>query len=529
MIISSKEKLLVCVSALQASVAHWRGGKIAQLEQFAHDERGLADFRQFLTPHSNVPVYMMVDAVEEDYRFETLPHSSGRDRGQMVARKLRQHYRNTPYIGAWLQGRESDKRRDDRYLFSALTNPDIPEDWLKIVAAQELPLAALYLLPMISGGLLDKLQVKTANILLAVQHTGGLRLTFFRDRQFRLSRLTRGDGSKTTDPLRLYAGEISNTRLYLHALRTATLDEHLTVLLVDRNDELEEVAEAITRDNPSLDSVRVGRAELSSRLGIDSQLLAASPDAVYLQLLGLQAPAGNIAPATATLGYRRYRARRAIYAACAGIGAIAVLWSAVNGWQAYRENSKAEEVTAQITAHELQYQQITRQFPPAPTTGDNLKRAVEIAKAVRESARDPLPMMVAISEGLAATPEVFIREFGWRYATSDIEKGSEGAAATASAPAQPPGAGATRPARHQSAYLSGEIRPFRGDYRAAIDTINVLADRLRRNPAVADVRATKMPLNVSPTAALSGNTLDSTRTQAATAEFELVVVFKPRV
>src|SRR4051812_31997464 len=312
-----REKLLICVSSLQASAAYWRGGKIVQLEQFAHDEKGLADFRQFLTPHSNVPVFIMVDAVEEDYRFETLPHSIGPDRAQMVARKLRQHYRNTPYIGAWLQGRETDKRRDDRYLFSALTNPDIPEDWLKIIAGQELPLGALYLLPMISGGLLEKLQVKTPNILLAAQHTGGLRLTFFRDRQFRLSRLTRGDSSKTTDPLRLYAGEISNTRLYLHALRTATLDEHLTVLLLDRNDELEDVAEAITRDNPSLDSVRIGRSELSSRLGIDPQLLAASPDSVYPQLLGLQTPVGNIAPASAPIGYRRYRARQAIYAACA--------------------------------------------------------------------------------------------------------------------------------------------------------------------------------------------------------------------
>jgi hypothetical protein len=530
MIISSKEKLLVCVSALQATVAHWRANKIARLEQFQHDERGLADFRQFLTPFSQVPVFMMVDAVEEDYRFETLPHSSGRDRGQMVGRKLRQHYRNTPYIGAWLQGREGDKRRDDRYLFSALTNADIPEDWLKIITGQELPLAALYLLPMVSGALLDKLQVKTSNILLAAQHTGGLRLTFFRDRQFRLSRLTRGDASKATDPLRLFAGEISNTRLYLHALRTATLDEHLTVLLLDRNDELEDVAEAIARDNPSLDSVRIGRAELSSRLGLDPALLTTSPDAIYLQLLGLQTPVGNIAPATATLGYRRYRARRAIYAACAGIGAIAALWTAVNGWQAYRENVRAEEITAQIKTQDVQYQQITRQFPPAPTSGDNLKRAVEIAKAVRDSARDPLPMMAALSEALAPSPDIFIREFGWRYGLSEIEKGAEGAAPVALAPSQAQGApGTPPPARRQSAFVSGEVRPFRGDYRAAIDTINGLADRLRKNPLVAEVRSTKMPLNVSPTAALSGNTLDSTRAQAGTAEFELIVVFKPRV
>lgn len=525
-----REKLLVCVSALQASAAYWRGGKIARLEHFSHDERGLGEFRQFLAPYSNIPVYMMVDAVEEDYRFETLPHSFGPDRAQLVQRKLRQHYRNTPYIGGWLQGREGDKRRDDRYLFAALTNPDIPADWLKVINAQELPLGALYLLPMVSVGLLEKLQVKAPNILVAAQHAGGLRLTFFRGRQFRLSRLTRGDGSKSADPARLYSGEISNTRLYLHALRTATLDEHLTVLLLDRNDELEEVAEAITRDNPSLDSVRIGRAELSSRLGIDAQLLGSSPDVIYLQLLGLQTPTGNIAPATATVGYRRYRNRRAIYAACAGVGALAAIWSGFNGWRAYGVNSQAAEVAAQIKTQEMQYQQITRQFPPSPTTGDNLRRAVEVAKALRESARDPMPMMSAVSDALQASPAVVLREFGWRYGLTDIEKGADSAAAAAApAPAQAAAPGTPPPSRHQSAYLNGEIRPFRGDYRAAIGTINGLAERLRTHPSVLEVRATKMPLNVSPTAALSGNTQDTTRSEASTAEFELIVVFKPRL
>jgi hypothetical protein len=526
----TREKLLICVSSLQASAAYWRGGKIVQLEQFAHDEKGLADFRQFLTPHSNVPVFIMVDAVEEDYRFETLPHSFGPDRVQMVQRKLRQHYRNTPFIGAWLQGREGDKRRDDRYLFAALTNPDIPADWLKIVAGQELPVGAMYLLPMISGSLVEKLQIKAPNILLAAQHTGGLRLTFFRERQFRLSRLTRGDASKSTDPVRLYSGEISNTRLYLHALRTATLDEHLTVLLIDRNDELEDVAETITRDNPSLDCIRVSRGELAARLGMDARLLGASPDAIYLQLLGLQTPAGNIAPSPVTIGYKRYRARRAIFAACATIGAVAALWSGVNGWRAYSVNSQADEVAGQIRVQETQYQQITREFPPAPTSGDNLKRAVETAKALRESARDPVVMMAAVSAALQAAPNVVLRDFGWKYGTTNVDKGGDNAASASPASARStPAAGAATPVRHQSAYITGEIKPFRGDYRAAIDTINALADRLRQNPAVAEVQATKMPLNVSPTAALSGNTASVSRSETSTAEFELIIQFKPRV
>src|SRR5688500_13511809 len=384
-----REKLLVCVSAQQATAAFWRAGKIVQLEQFTHDEKGLNDFREFLVPRHGIPVFVMVDGVEEDYRFETLPHSYGSERGQMVARKLKQHYRNTPYIGAWLQGREAGKRRDDRYLFSALTNPETLTDWLRVISAQELPLAAVYMLPMVSEGLLDKLGVKTPNLLVAAQHTGGLRLTFFRGRQFRLSRLTRGDGSKTVDPVRLFAGEISNTRLYLHALRTATLDEHLTVLLLDRNDELEEVAATIIQDNPALDCVRVGSAELASRLGMDVRLLGATPDAMYLQVLGAKTPVGNIAPEHATLGFRRYRATRAIYAACAGLGAIAGLWTIVNGWQAYRVSSQSAEVAQQISVQDRQYKQITQQFPPAPTNGENLRRAVEISKSLRENARDP--------------------------------------------------------------------------------------------------------------------------------------------
>ena len=520
-----REKLLICVSAQHATAAHWRAGKMANIDQFAHDDKGLADFREFLAPHANIPVFVMVDAVEEDYRFETMPHSWGSERTQMVGRKLKQHYRNTPYIGAWLQGREAGKRRDDRFLFSALTNPDIVADWLRVIAAQELPLAAVYLLPMVSVGLLDKLQVKTPNLLVAAQHAGGLRLTFFRDRQFRLSRLTRGDSSKTADPVRLFAGEISNTRLYLHALRTATLDEHLTVLLLDRTDELEDVAVTILQDNPALDCVRVGSAELASRLGMSPQVLAQTPDAMYLQVLGLKPPAGNIAPATATVGYRRYRATRAIYAACAGIGALAAATSIANGWQAYRVDSQAGEIAQQVAAQETQYQQITRQFPPAPTTGDNLKRGVEVASAVRQAQRDPVPAMVLVSQALQPSPNIVIREFGWRYGVNTIEKGQEGSGAAAPAAATP---GTPPPARRQSAFIAGEIRPFRGDYRAAIDTITGLVERLRTHPSVEEVRATKMPLNVSPKSVLSGNTLDS-RAESGTAEFELVLVLKPRI
>ena len=169
---------------------------------------------------------MLVDAVEEDYRFESLPHSFGSDRSEMVNRKLKQHYRNTPYCSARLQGRDTGKRRDDRYLFCALTNPELITAWVQAVIERELPMAGIYLLPTVSQDLVEKLQLKQTNLLVVSIDSSGLRLTFLRDQKLRISRLARIDGTGP-QAIKSYAEEISNTRLYLHALRIVTLDEQL--------------------------------------------------------------------------------------------------------------------------------------------------------------------------------------------------------------------------------------------------------------------------------------------------------------
>jgi hypothetical protein len=196
-----------------------------------------------------------------------------------------------------------------------------------------------------------------------------------------------------------------------------------------------------------------------------------------------------------------------------------------NVWQAYGVNSEAAEIAQKVSVEESLYKQITQEFPPAPTNGENLKRAVEVAKAIRESAREPLPLMSVVSQALDATPQVALREFTWRYGYS-TEKAAEASGTPAAVPQV--ARGAPPPVRRQTAYISGEIRNFRGDYRGAIETINGLAERLRAHASVAEVRTIKMPLDVSPKAVLSGNTLES-RGDAATAEFELAIVLKPKV
>jgi hypothetical protein len=383
----------------------------------------------------------------------------------------------------------------------------------------------MFLLPLVSTTLLDALGLRVANLLLVSQHSGGLRLTFFRDRQFRLSRLTRGDSGNTGDHARFITDEISNTRIYLHALRAARLDEHLTVLLLDRNDELIDAAHNIARDNPSLECIRMGRREIASRLNIAEPLLELTSDVIYLQLLGLKAPASNLAPANVTVGFRRHQVRRAIYATAGAAALVAVAWSGINIWQAVDAHSQRAESVRQTALLQAQYREATRQFPAAPTSADNLQRAVEIAHKLRENARTPDMLMSIVSNALETGPDIVIREFDWKYGTSEIETSGSGVRA---GPIAAPAAGGLAPTRKQSGLIDGEIRPFRGDYRAAIETIHAFASRLAADPAVAEVRVMKLPLNISPALALSGNTLDS-REQSGGADFRLLLVLKPNL
>ncbi len=517
------DKLLICVAADQVTAAHWRGRRIAGCRIFKNDDAGFAAFDEFLIPFPGVPAYIMVDAVEEDYRFETLPHTFGSDRSEMVRRKLRQYYRNSPYVNAWFLGRDTGRRRDDRYLFSALTNPELVAAWLHAVAAKGLPVAGIFMLPMVSADLIRTLKLRADNLLLVSQHSGGLRLTFLRDRQFRLSRLTRGDAGRSGTHATFITEEISNTRIYLHALRAARLDEHLTVVLLDRNDELVEAAQHIARDNPSLECIHLGRRELASRLNLSEALLQLTADVIFLQLLGRQIPVGNLAPPNVTGGFGRYRQRRALFAT-AGIAALfATGWSGLNLWQtavAHSERTAAMRQTAQLQAS---YQEITRQFPAAPTSATNLKKAVELAQKLKETARTPETLMTAVSKALQTSPDIAIRQLGWKYGRTEIATGGSG---TSPMTATALSGGSASPARRQSGLIEGEVKPFRGDYRAAIGLIYAFADRLANDPAVAEARIVKLPLNIDPKLPLAGNTIDSGE-RGGTADFKLLLVLKP--
>lgn len=520
-------KILVYISAAGAVVSRAGGRRIGDLQRFANDESGIEAFRQYAAANRSAPAFLLVDAIEEDYRFETLPHASGSDRDQMVERKLRQHYRGSTFNSSQLVGRDITKRRDDRFLFCALTNPDLIAPWLDALTTAKHPVGGVFLLPLVMTQLVSALAPKTANLLTVGTLGTGIRLSFFREGGFRLSRLSRADTALNGLPRAIF-DEISNTRLYLHALRAATLDEPVTVLLLDHADALEPTTQLISAESPGLTCRRIDSKELSDQLKISRELIARAPESIYLQLLAGKIPDSNLAAPAITAGYRRLRTRQQLYSASAAAAAIGFCWAGFNLAQQHSLEAEREDAIRNTTRVNTEYEAVTRQFPSAPTTADNLKRTTELAEKLRAAGKTPASFYAVLSRALAPDPDLAPVEITWQYSATEItgtDRGTQapaGQPAAAPPPAPIPGAGGIR---KQSGLIAGELRNFRGDYRNAIGRINQLAERLRADPAVDQVRVTQLPLNVNPGLALTGSTSDTPASGGST-EFRLVVVLK---
>lgn len=512
-------KILVFVSSAQVLAAHWNGRRITRCEVFAPDDDGLTAFGRFVSELRGAPSFVVADTVEEDYRYETLPRATGADRKSLLERKFRQYYRSTRFVTALPRGSVGDKRRDDRYLFTALTNPALVDPWLAILAERGSPVAGVYLSPLLTASILARLNVTTPRVLVAVPHRAGLRLTFYKNGELSSSRLTRALPRDTEGAQQLLYTELSNTRLYLSTLQLDSIDETLNVLFLDPEGRLAPIVEQVAAASEGIECVCVDRATLVKRLGIDANLLDLAPESLYLPMLAVKPPAANLAPAPLTADYQLLRRRLALYGASAALALGGIAWAGYNLWHARDLALDAQDAARRAAAAQAQYKEITRTFPAAPTGSENLIKAVQIYQQVLKWVRSPEPFMQVVSRALDASPEIYLQELVWRNGNSAPESTLSGEAS-----GHTPPSAATTP--HESGLLSGEIRPFHGDFRAAIAAINAFAGRLARDPAVAQVKIVKWPLNVNPELGLSGDTREAAE-PSGNAEFKLELAFKP--
>jgi hypothetical protein len=165
------------------------------------------------------------------------------------------------------------------------------DPWIEILAQTGIPLAGVYPLPVVGACLARKLRLRSPHMLLVAGTSAGLRMTYFRDGRFAVTRLAPAAAVEIDD--------ISNMRLYLQAVHAAALDEPLSIVVLDPHDRMSDLDAEIRSENPALECRRVGLRDLDSKLRLKAD--GAAAEVVFLHLLAIGG-----APAT-SLHRRRLR------------------------------------------------------------------------------------------------------------------------------------------------------------------------------------------------------------------------------
>ena len=107
-------KIILYATNTGLTAGLWQSGQCKDTQVFTCDEAGVQAFEQYLQQHVNISIYILCDSIEEDYRLEALPHTSGKSRQELLTRKLAQAYRNSPFRVAHFINREKTKPKHDR-------------------------------------------------------------------------------------------------------------------------------------------------------------------------------------------------------------------------------------------------------------------------------------------------------------------------------------------------------------------------------------------------------------------------------
>jgi hypothetical protein len=404
-----RKKAVVCLRRQNVTVGYWRNSRLMVVDHFSHSEAGHEGFERWLARIDHAECHVLLDTSDEALKLETLPHVLGTSRNAMVQRKLDQFQPGHPYKTALRMGRETTGRRDDRYLFAALTQEALLHPWLDIVERSSHPLAGIALMPVLCHRLALALRQPTDNLLFVTRHFQSLRQNHIVDGALRLSRII---ASQETSPSAHLARETGKALSYLLNAQGTTSETPLHVVLAGMDTVDPEMHEALAI-HPETTCLHLDTRSLAQYFSLDIDILRQEPDLLFMALIARHGCPGNLAQPQELSRLRTLHWQKRLNLASAAILASTAVAATLHASTAFHLQQEAQALSDHT-------RQLQAQDRPAPASvapelsGTHLKAAVELAARIEHSYRTPLEFMQILATALDRLPEIQLDKLEWQ-------------------------------------------------------------------------------------------------------------------
>jgi hypothetical protein len=396
-----------------------RAGHIAGRKVFPVSGAGQEEFERYMKDLGHLPTNLVTDLVEEDFRVDTIPHLGQRDRDAVVGRRLNQLFRNTPYRHAIVQGRDAEGRRDDRVVYTAITNGEVLRPWIEVLERLEVPVEGIYSSAVFSGKLLAELQLEFAHTLLVTFTPGdALRQTYFRNKEIKFSRLTPVALEEGETLGEMVAGEIGRTWQYLDSLRNFGPEDRLEVcVLIHPKDR--PVVEPLLRDYDRIQHRLLDIEQVAAKLGLKPPPMSSSAEEVLAHLFLAKGAENHFAPPELRRFAVLRNARIGLFAAAGAILASGLAYAGWNLSLALQSRDKDIQTARTIQAAQRELDDITRSMPAQGVGGQTMRDTVAFYSGSLKDYPTVASMLVPVSAVLARYPSIRLTQVAWQAADDD--------------------------------------------------------------------------------------------------------------
>ncbi len=515
-------KHLLYLTNTQLTARMWQNGRLSAQVSFSNEAAGWQALSGYLSDFKHVPVFLLMDLIEEDFQRDTIPHVLGNTRKNLIERRLSQLYRDTPFRTYSHQGREKTSRKDDVMLFNALTNAPLIKPWIDAIHQQQVPLAGIFSAALLSTLLFKQFNLGTEPVLLITRQSSGMRQNFFQGGYLRFSRLIQLSSDEPAAIAAIASQEITKTRLFLANARLLQRGESLYIVAIDNPETLHSM-QAVDTEASTYRYLSLNEAE--RQLGLKALPDNRLADTLLLALLAKKSPVSHYPLQEQSHTYMLWQLRILLYFLSAATVAGCVLWSSSNMLEtiaAARQFNQQQQATLN---NQQRYADIVASMPKTLVNPHDMKAAVDLHELLLKNNSNPKDLLRLISQVLDHMPQLRLDELSWEV--SELKDLAEPVvAATPQGPATPPMATLiglpVRPA--EIAILKASVIPFEHNYRSALDSLNQLVAELKTNNHL-QVSVVRLPLDTRSTVSLIGEAGHENANAAAS--FELKILWKP--
>ena len=495
-------KTLFFLSSDKFHAQIWTNGELGKPIYFLNSTEGLEQLSEFLRSH-RFPTYILVDLIEEDFRHEVVPHLTGTNHHDLVLRKFEQYYRSTPFRLARRQRRQSDGRRDDEILFSALTNPARITAWLELLLLHETPIAGIYSLPHASIPLVKEIDYDQL-LLLSWEKDAGLRQSYYYNQRLRFSRLTPlNPGTSFAEAV---AAETARTYQYLQSLSLTPPGDLLKAHIICHAQD-KELLDTSLHSNNHIKYAYIDIQNMGNRLKSKNTFSDSDATPIFLHQLAIKPPRGNYASSDHRHFYFLWQTKRALFGLAAATALVCFVWSGFALMQSSGVDAEIESLNMQSNRIMAQTREITQGFQNDIQNKDgsivaatDMKTAVTLFRKLQFYSVPPQKILKELTAALDKFPRIHTIKLGWQ--ASNLPASSYPS---------------------QVITYNGELANFGNNYRSALDYLNRFQLALTR--AGYTVTAVKMPLDFSSMGSISADIREGSDKPS---EFSLKIIWRPQ-